>query len=302
MQLSLSTIDRFSFDPTTNCSFESWYKRYEDVWTEDAKDLDDAGRARLVVHRLDAVAHKRYSDYILPAVPKDKSFKETVTILTGLFKRAESQFCLRWKCLQVEKKGTEDYTAYTARVNKLCEECKINQMTPDQFKCLIFILGLKNPNEADIGTRLHNKLYTDTTSNSPTLVSLGEEANRLMNLKHDTKLGTNSHCDPYVRNVNVNHGKSSKTDSDSDQQDSDSDYSSSDRYKIPKYPCWNCGAMHFRKDCNYLSYVCGRCNATGHKEGYCNVGDQSRKKVYPKTNVLKVKSNGTKPSSGTGTL
>lgn len=68
-------------------------------------------------------------------------YKDTLANLKKIFKRQESDFCLRWKCLQQAKKETEDFNAYTARINKACEEFRLKTMSADEFKCLIFILG-----------------------------------------------------------------------------------------------------------------------------------------------------------------
>ncbi|XP_062700691.1 uncharacterized protein LOC115255269 [Aedes albopictus] len=37
----------------------------------------------------------------------------------------------------------------------------------------------------------------------------------------------------------------------------------------PKTPCWQCGEMHYVRDCTYTKHVCRDCKETGHKEGYC---------------------------------
>ncbi|XP_062534290.1 uncharacterized protein K02A2.6-like [Armigeres subalbatus] len=37
----------------------------------------------------------------------------------------------------------------------------------------------------------------------------------------------------------------------------------------PKTPCWQCGGMHYVRDCTYTKHVCRDCKQTGHKEGYC---------------------------------
>ncbi|XP_062538517.1 uncharacterized protein K02A2.6-like [Armigeres subalbatus] len=35
----------------------------------------------------------------------------------------------------------------------------------------------------------------------------------------------------------------------------------------PKTPCWQCGGMHYVRDCTYTKHVCRDCKQTGHKEG-----------------------------------
>ncbi|XP_062539228.1 uncharacterized protein K02A2.6-like [Armigeres subalbatus] len=37
----------------------------------------------------------------------------------------------------------------------------------------------------------------------------------------------------------------------------------------PKTPCWQCGGMHYVRDCTYTKHVCRDCKQIGHKEGYC---------------------------------
>ncbi|XP_062541355.1 LOW QUALITY PROTEIN: uncharacterized protein K02A2.6-like [Armigeres subalbatus] len=39
---------------------------------------------------------------------------------------------------------------------------------------------------------------------------------------------------------------------------------------IPKTPCWQCGGMHFVRECPFANHTCKSCNKVGHKEGYCS--------------------------------
>lgn len=271
-----NTIERFRYDPGNGLTFDSWFARFEDVFVADTQSLDDSGRVRLLLHRLDSVAHERYTNFILPLTPKERTFRETVETLRQLFAQPESQFCLRWKCFQMTKKETEDFAAYAANVNKLCEDFKLRDMSVDQFKCLIFILGLKSGKDADIRTRLHNKLEQDGVENM-TLSSLVTEAMRLVNLKHDTKLGAHSAVTPVLQ--------VKKTGKRKDKPKKDE--------PVLKYPCHKCGAMHLMKDCSYNSHVCGKCMKTGHKEGYCSVGQNANAPAAPARQcVVKVDDDG----------
>lgn len=187
------------------------------------------------------------------------------------------------------KKETEDFTAYTATVNKLCEDFKINKMTADEFKCLIFFLGLKNPKEADIRSRLHNKMDSGVTP-PMTLNALGEEAARLVTLKHDTKLGSSSD-NHRVNSVHNGRGKfkgrNYNNSAGRNKEGQQHLKSKSEKKAVsPKYPCWRCGVMHFSKDCNFLEIKCSKCGVVGHKPGYCNVG-KSSKGASPKIQVVK---------------
>ena len=44
----------------------------------------------------------------------------------------------------------------------------------------------------------------------------------------------------------------------------------------PKYPCWNCGEMHFVRNCGYSKHQCQQCRKLGHKDGYCSSGRLSK--------------------------
>lgn len=182
-----NTIETFNFDPDSGSTFDAWYARFEDVFTEDAKSLDDAARVRLLLRKLNTHTHKLYSDYLLPLKSKSKTFKETVQILTKIFAKPDSLFCLRWKCLQLQKENQEDFTAYAANVNRLCEDFKLGELTPDQFKCLIYTFGLKNTADKDVRTRLLNKMQTEKVDNL-NLALMVEESNRIVNIKSDTAL------------------------------------------------------------------------------------------------------------------
>ena len=56
------------------------------------------------------------------------------------------------------KKDCEDYTTFNSTVNRYCEMFQVNKITPDMFKCLIFIQGLTSPSEKEVRTRLLKKI------------------------------------------------------------------------------------------------------------------------------------------------
>ncbi|XP_011685455.1 PREDICTED: uncharacterized protein LOC105448510 isoform X2 [Wasmannia auropunctata] len=43
-----------------------------------------------------------------------------------------------------------------------------------------------------------------------------------------------------------------------------------------KYPCWNCGGMHYAQYCDYLKHECKDCKKIEHKEGYCASARKSK--------------------------
>ena len=98
--------------------------------------------------------HERFSNYIPPKKPVDMTLKDTVEKMRKLFGKVETEVSQRYKCLQLSKKGDEDLKEYASRVNLQCELFKMTDFKIDQFKCLIFVLGLKSGKDADIRVRL----------------------------------------------------------------------------------------------------------------------------------------------------
>ena len=94
---SLATgIDEFRYDPDGGIFFDSWFARYEDVFKEDGKNLDDNAKVRLLMRKIGTLFHDRYVNSILPQHPRDFSFDETIAKLKKLFGRQKSLFNARY--------------------------------------------------------------------------------------------------------------------------------------------------------------------------------------------------------------
>ncbi|XP_036334882.1 uncharacterized protein K02A2.6-like [Rhagoletis pomonella] len=225
-----------------------WYARYEDLFEVDAANLDDAAKVRLLLRKLSVLEHTKYVNSILPKHPRDHTFKETVEKLTKLFGSQKSLFNMRYHCLQITKDATTDFLTYAGNVNKECEKFQHHKLTLDQFKCLIFIMGLKSPADFEVRTKLLARL--DSGEETLTLDKLSAECKRLINLKADTALIENKNETRTVNKVQAkNHNK-----------------------RFPKTPCWFCGGMHYTSECPFSKHKCKHCNRVGHKEGYCDSG------------------------------
>ena len=278
-QALAESIELFTFDPDNDMTFERWYGRHGDLLQQ--ASLDERGRTRLLLQRLDGVAYKRYSDFVLPALPKDRSYEDTVATLKSLFDRPESLFCARFKCFQMSMAATEDMSTYAARVNKSCEDFKLSELTIDLFKSLIFILGLRDERWKDIRTRLHNFVDVDPTKGS--LEKLVGEATRLQTLKADVRLGaSSSHDMPSIAAVrSPHHSVDRKLKHSHRQKGRKQPPKQKLNSPAPKYPCSRCGGLHFTRDCEYQSRTCPSCSEIGHKDGYClvaaNIGKSSKK-------------------------
>ena len=69
------------------------------------------------------------------------NFDETVLILSNIFGDRSSLFNIRWQCLNLVK-GYEDFVTYARVVNRSCDKFKLNELTSDLSKCLIFVQDL----------------------------------------------------------------------------------------------------------------------------------------------------------------
>lgn len=193
----------------------------------------------------------------------------------------------------VTKKPTEDYFTFGSSVNKEVERFNFNEMTIDQFKCLIFICGLQ-ANDKDIRITLLSKIDSDPTLD---LSKLLDECKKLVDLKSKSDLISPKSANSLVSQVQkvskkskfkANTGENSKSSTSSETR------TSSETSKLPKRPCWLCGNMHWVKECTFSKHVCKNCNKVGHKEGFCNTGrphQQHRNNFTNQTHKPSVKSN-----------
>lgn len=172
------------FAPNKSTTFKSWYNRHSDVFERDGERLEDPAKTRLLLRKLNQEAYEKYSNILLPREPRDLTFQESIDKLTAIFCESESTFQLRFKCFNAEKSINEDFLSYGARINRICESATISTMTPNQFKCLVFLTGLKSGVDTDVKTRLLT-LIEDGTNADLSIDTLVNESRRLMTLKVD---------------------------------------------------------------------------------------------------------------------
>ncbi|XP_053686447.1 uncharacterized protein K02A2.6-like [Sabethes cyaneus] len=233
-----NNIKEFHYCPEENITFTAWYARYDDLFEKDAARLDDERQSKK---------------------------------LKSLFGAGESVISKRYRCLQIAKQPSEDFVTYACRLNKTCVEFELSKLTEEQFKCLMFVCGLKSEEDSEVRTRLLSKIEEH---NDVTLEHLSEDCQRLMCLKRDTAMieSTPTSIVQYIGRKQQFSNRPSKP----------SVNSGSSAENIQATPCWYCGAMHFVKDCNYKSHECEECGIIGHREGYCSSVKQNRKATHRK--------------------
>lgn len=266
-----NNIKEFRYEPEGNITFAAWYARYDDLFEKDAARLDGEAKVRLLMRKLGAVEHERYVSFILPKVPKDFSFDETVQKLKTLFGAVESVVSKRYRCLQTAKQPTEDFISFACRINKNCVEFELGKMSEEQFKCLMFVCGLKSEGDGEVRTRLLSKIEERA---DVTLEQLSEDCQRLLCLKHDTAM-IGAPSSAAVQFVTKKKKQFSKY---PPKPGVGSTGTEAKRARnVPATPCWCCGAMHFSRDCTYKQYKCSDCGLIGHREGYCSSAKKSPK-------------------------
>lgn len=269
-ELKTNCMVEFAYRPDDAVTFESWYARYEDLFVLDAANMDDAAKARVLVRKLDTAAYSRFANYILPRVPNELTFAETVKELKEIFSRSISIFNSRFNCLQIRKRTDEDMVTYAGRVNRACEDFQLAKLEAEQFKSLIFVSGLDASVDADVRAQLMVTLGKQT---KVTIKELTQDATNILSVKQDLSLieskASNTHVVAKVTH-NLKHPKEPKEPKISSMS------SSSTKPKGPNTPCWFCGGHHYVRFCEYKSHKCSRCHKTGHKEGYCGSATQKQ--------------------------
>ncbi|XP_065095462.1 uncharacterized protein K02A2.6-like [Ochlerotatus camptorhynchus] len=215
-----SNMAEFVYDKDNGHTFDAWFSRYVDLFDKDAWNLDDAAKVRLLLRKLSPPDHERYNSFIL--------------------------------------EDSDDYLAYSCKVNKACVDFKLSELTEEQFKCLIYVCGLKGKQDAEIRMRLINKFNEAVDL---TLQQVVEQCNSLVNLKQDAVLVENPSS--VVNAVAYNKWPKSR------HQSAVSNSFHPHQREQPKTPCWSCGGMHYKKDCRFRDRKCNECGKVGHREGYC---------------------------------
>lgn len=262
-----NSIQEFSYDPENGLTFDKWYNRYEDAFIAARAQMDEQAQIRLLLRKLDQKSHTKYVNYILPKSTKNFDFKTTVDKLKQILSAQITIFSRRYNCLKTKKNDNDDFVTYAGIVNRSCEDFKFTELGSKQFKCLIFISGLQAAKDFEIRARLLRKLLEAHSAENPvTLHDLVNECQRIVSLKLDSAL-VEKPVQPNVNKIERKKQTFFRNVKDKPQP------KASD---TPKYPCWNCGGMHYAQYCDYLKHECKDCKKIEHKEGYCASARKSK--------------------------
>ena len=118
----------------------------------------DSKKISLLLSKLGTTEHTKFVNYILPQKTCKLTFTEAVELLMKLFSLKTSLFHKRWKCLNLTRKGGEDFITFASLVNKHFDDYRLAELSADNFKCFIFIQGLVSTKDAEIRRRILKKI------------------------------------------------------------------------------------------------------------------------------------------------
>ena len=267
-----NAVETFIYAPDEDKTFEAYYRRYEYIYVTDCADLTDAKKVRRLLRKLGTVEHNKFVDYIFPKKTCELGFLETVKLLSELFSSKTSLFHKRWKCLDLTKRYSDDYSRLASVVNKNCDDFKLGELTADNFKCLILAQGLMSAKNAEIRRRVLSKLENEPDL---TLQKLAEDRQRIVSFRKDSKNIVESDV-AYERKVKHRSQSYSPV-----KERKNPDYSkiydyqkfqyrqTSDNQKKTPSACYRCRKLHWAKSCPYRTKKCQNCDKFGHKGSQC---------------------------------
>ncbi|XP_011858363.1 PREDICTED: uncharacterized protein K02A2.6-like [Vollenhovia emeryi] len=288
----------FEYNPDENAVFEQYYARYKSIFEVENNDLTDTAKIRLLLTKFSTPDFQRYADSILPKETHEISFTDTIKSLKKLFGHRQTKFSLRHKVFSLHKEDNEDYSQYAARINKHAEKFDITSCTADDFKVLLFVSGLKSPQESRVLEKLLTKVehqyvqfeaLTDQAQIAAfvklQLDDLVNECHRMRSLEKDKETVVVSSSGSEVHAVRQGYNKQKQFPNKSsshcqlNSQSSSSFHSNQGPWK-PK--CKFCDGVHWHINCPFKDKECSDCHQTGHKPGFCEKARIYIKKLQQK--------------------
>ena len=150
-----SRIVEFVYDEE-DCTFESWYSRYQYIFEIEAKNMDEEKKVLMLIRHLSMRVLTQYRDHISPLKETDKSFDDTVKALTGLFgkKISEFEWRLRFLKMSMSSERIMDVRQFASEVNRLYQRGALKNIEEEAMKVTVFLAGLDGTNMKQVRMQL----------------------------------------------------------------------------------------------------------------------------------------------------
>ena len=166
-------------------TFPAYFRRYETIFSKRCLLWSDEEKVTLLQQKLGSQESTEYINLILPRKLEEILFVETIKTSSRIFGERNSLFYTRYKGLNIIKQENEHFVSYAGTVNSQSELFKINEISKNMFKCLIFVQGLTAPKDKDIRSRISTIIEQDPEI---TLQNVTEECQRLINVNDNTRV------------------------------------------------------------------------------------------------------------------
>ncbi|KAL3106322.1 hypothetical protein niasHT_013890 [Heterodera trifolii] len=259
---SLPNVENFEFGEQST-DIEDWLQQFDFALDCAAPNLQDVLKVKLLMTKLSKEAFAEYKKSCMPKNVTDFDFAKTVEQLKSLFARPQSIWIDRYDCLRASKLEDEEFRAFVNRHKRLLRDFNFKKLKEEQFNCLMLLIAMKSPKDADLRKRILAKLAADGG-----LV-------RYDNMVEDLQVYLSTIAEAKAleqpvssRNVYALKKKHKiRKNSDSSKGSSESSASQSSHGSQPK--CWRCGKWHSPKRCSHGKSTCRKCNEIGHLERMC---------------------------------
>ena len=186
------------------------------MWTFLEKNGRDGSKRKklpLLLQNLNLRSHDRYCNYISSRKPGEVSFDETVQIQTNIL--GEVLFSIHWKCLNLTKMEDEDFFTYGGVVSRECDKFKLEELSSDRFKCLIFVQGLISSRDSEMQAWILKKLEQDPKL---TLQAVVDECNSISMKRFSKNWKKRLHTLIMLKPRRFRKNKQKKTNKQTDHQ------------------------------------------------------------------------------------
>ena len=84
-------------------TFETYLRRYKSICEKDCEKWPDKKKVRLLLGKFRVAEHEKYVNSTLLRQPCERTFQETIQILTKIFGEQSSLFNTCWQCLNLNQ-------------------------------------------------------------------------------------------------------------------------------------------------------------------------------------------------------